>query len=239
MDDQTAAGQQAGKRTTRRAAPTPSPRTRARAGAHKRPTHRTGPKTTGLTDKQLRERLNLDRQQLQSLLARGLPHTELSGRRQYDPTAVRDWLERAGFVAPPPPASKFVPERIDRILAAARAGQHRATCARAGGIDYATLKRWLRRAKDDPAYARFQQDFLDAEHEGEVTRVSEVQTAGATDWRAAAWYLERRYPERWGRRDKLTVTPNPGQPPAATADELLKRIESEIEKREKEQASDD
>ncbi len=123
-------------------------------------------------------------------------------------------------------------------MAAARDGHYRSTCARAGGIDYATLKRWFKRAKDDPAFARFEQDFLQAEHEGEIAALAAIKGAGAADWRAWAWYLERRYPDRWGRREHLTAKIAAGDAPPGTRNDILARIEAEIAKREQ-QTDDD
>jgi hypothetical protein len=34
--------------------------------------------------------------------------------------------------------------------------------------------------------------------------VGQITAAAATNWRAAAWLLERRYPERWGLRSRST-----------------------------------
>lgn len=36
--------------------------------------------------------------------------------------------------------------------------------------------------------------------------VSCIRTAAATDWKAAAWILERRFPERWARPERIEGT---------------------------------
>ena len=34
-----------------------------------------------------------------------------------------------------------------------------------------------------------------------LTRINQASRAGA--WQASAWFLERKYPDRWGRKDKV------------------------------------
>ena len=36
--------------------------------------------------------------------------------------------------------------------------------------------------------------------------VSWIRTAAAKDWKAAAWILERRFPERWARPERIEGT---------------------------------
>lgn len=39
----------------------------------------------------------------------------------------------------------------------------------------------------------------------EVRAVAEIRRAATGDWRAVAFLLERRFPERWGRRARVAV----------------------------------
>jgi len=62
----------------------------------------------------------------------------------------------------------------------------------------------------------------------EVVLVAQVASAAKTNWRAAAWLLERRFPERWGRArrpaDDDEPTPPATEPdPFAEVDELAER----------------
>jgi len=75
--------------------------------------------------------------------------------------------------------------------------------------------------------------------EGELTAVSSVLAAAVEDWRAAAWFLERAHPERWGKPSTAlrsppskppeesevppTVEPPPGGDPFSEVDELAAR----------------
>ncbi|MBX9790187.1 MAG: hypothetical protein K2Y37_14820 [Pirellulales bacterium] len=165
---------------------------------------------------------------LAALIKLGLP-SEAHGRgRVFDPLAVRQWLESQGLVHEAPGQSKFTPDRRARILAAARAGQWRSTAATAGGIDYATLKRWLNRAASEPAYAEFRRELLEAERAAELDALAGIRSAGRDDWRALAWYLERRHAKRWAKREHLTTRLHlAGQTPG-DQETLLAEIEAQL-----------
>lgn len=98
--------------------------------------------------------------------------------------------------------TKLTPEVQDRILQAIRAGNYRETAARYGGISPATFYRWLERgerARRGP-FREFREAVERAESEAEVRYVAIVAKAATDDVRAAQWWLEHRFPERWGRR---------------------------------------
>ena len=44
-----------------------------------------------------------------------------------------------------------------------------------------------------------------AEAESELSNIEIIKNAAPTNWQAAAWYLERKHWERWGRKDKQQV----------------------------------
>jgi hypothetical protein len=50
-----------------------------------------------------------------------------------------------------------------------------------------------------------------------------VAAAAKTNWRAAAWLLEHRHPERWGRDRELEPAVPPGGDPFAEVDQLAAR----------------
>lgn len=92
---------------------------------------------------------------------------------------------------------KRTPQRAIAIVNALRAGSTRRIAAASAGIDHATLYRWL---DFDPA---FRAQVERAEAEAEVRCVSLVAKAASTNWRAAAWWLERRRPADYGRHARL------------------------------------
>src|SRR5262249_44040204 len=95
--------------------------------------------------------------------------------------------------------SKFTDERVERLLAAIRAGNTRQAACRYNGISDELLGRWQRRSAESvDALTR-------AEAESEVALVAYVRQAAQTDWRAGMELLSRRWPEPWGRHDRVDL----------------------------------
>ena len=98
--------------------------------------------------------------------------------------------------------SKLTPEVQERICQAIRAGNYyEAACAYAG-IDYSTFRRWIVKGEKAKSgkYHNFCEAIKRAEHEAEVRMVAQWQKHMPENWQAIATFLERRYPDRWGRR---------------------------------------
>ena len=96
-------------------------------------------------------------------------------------------------------------ERADRLLQAVRGGNYLETAARYAGISYATLRRWILKADDPSApeeYREFKEALEKARADAEVAALAKIQKAASDGaWPAAAWYLERSWPDRWGKRE--------------------------------------
>ena len=95
----------------------------------------------------------------------------------------------------------------DKILANIRLGMRYTDAAMAAGISYNTFNEW--RKKGDKAksgkYHEFCESLYLSEAEGERQLIARIQKAaqGGT-WQAAAWILERRHREKWGRNLDVT-----------------------------------
>ena len=117
----------------------------------------------------------------------------------------------------------LTPELADNLLAALRAGAYLHVAARAVGIRRETLADWMRRGREgDAPFAELLTQIEEAQAAGEVRNVATVANAARENWQAAAWLLERGYPERWGRvstRLRLPDKPPEEQatPPPASA----------------------
>lgn len=107
--------------------------------------------------------------------------------------------------------TKLKPEVQDKIVSAIRAGNYACVAAEYAGISAATFYVWLQRGSEEKKGAY--RDFLDAvkkaESEAEVRAVAMVQKHMAENWQAGMTYLERKFPDRWGRRDRLKVEVEP------------------------------
>jgi transposase len=97
----------------------------------------------------------------------------------------------------------LTPELEHQLVSMLRAGNVIHVACSAVGIDQRSYQRWMKRGEsdspDDELYREFRRQVEQAHAEAEARAVTQVARAAAEDWRAAAWWLERQYPDRWGR----------------------------------------
>lgn len=93
------------------------------------------------------------------------------------------------------------PEVVEAVVQALRAGAYITVACRAAGISRQTYGDWMRRgeAESAGAYHDFRERVERAKAEGEIRNVAVISRAANESWQAAAWLLERMYPERWGK----------------------------------------
>lgn len=105
--------------------------------------------------------------------------------------------------------TKCTPETQTVILNALERGNYAVTAARLAGIDEATYYNWVKAAGEGrEPYAAFLKSVKEAESKAEDDALKRVQL-GATGtewnpgphWTSAMTFLERRWPDRWGKRD--------------------------------------
>ena len=97
--------------------------------------------------------------------------------------------------------TKLTPELQQRLVQALRVGCTHRTACQCAGITYSTFYDWLRRGEaGNTRYTQFSHAIKRAEVEAMMRALAQINTAMATDWRAAAWLLERSYPHEYGRR---------------------------------------
>ncbi|HEX5136959.1 MAG TPA: hypothetical protein VFY93_08310 [Planctomycetota bacterium] len=102
--------------------------------------------------------------------------------------------------------SKLDPATTEKVVQAIIAGCSRADAARYAGVTDRTLQRWIERgrAEKEGPFAGFVGAILDAEAKASVLANGCIARAIRDgDWKAAAWFLERRFPERYAPRSRL------------------------------------
>lgn len=111
---------------------------------------------------------------------------------------------------------KLTDEVHTQIINAIRAGNYMETAAQVAGINKDTLYAWLRRGarakqgnaenEDDYLFVSFSDSVEKALAESESIALAQiVKAANDGQWQAAAWRLERRFPDKWGRKDRHDI----------------------------------
>lgn len=107
--------------------------------------------------------------------------------------------------------SKLTPAVRESLVKGVRTGATYEACAEAVGIASRTFRRWLERGEDAEAvleergacdrverpYLQLWQQVREARAAAELEAVEAVKAAARSDWKAAAWYLERVNPEAY------------------------------------------
>lgn len=116
----------------------------------------------------------------------------------------------------------------EEICAAIRAGNYIEPSAIRAGVTKETLYNWLRRAsreleKDrsdkwyriptkERKYVAFFHAVKKAEADAEARDVAIISKAALVQWQAAAWRLERKHYQRWGRKQAIEHSGPEGKP---------------------------
>jgi hypothetical protein len=94
-------------------------------------------------------------------------------------------------------------EVAEQLVAMLRAGNYLNVALRAVSVSRQTFHDWMRRGRsDEPSDVEFRllrDRVQQARAQGEARAVAAIAQAATSSWQAAAWLLERQYPERWGR----------------------------------------
>lgn len=101
--------------------------------------------------------------------------------------------------------TKLTPAVHASIVDSLRVGAYIETAAAAAGVSASTVHAWLRRAEDHPddcgsPFLEFHEAVERARAEAELDAIRIIREAAPRSWQAAAWYLERSHPKRWGRQ---------------------------------------
>ena len=91
----------------------------------------------------------------------------------------------------------------DRLLDNLREGMSIVAACTQAGISENTHYRWLEECED----GEWTEEVNAAKDFAEAVALSKLKRLGdeRADWRAYAWILERRYPDRWGAKKELEL----------------------------------
>jgi hypothetical protein len=116
--------------------------------------------------------------------------------------------------------TKYTPATIGKFCRAVADGLPYKSAAAAAGISQETLSQWQRK------YPEFSERVQLALAKAEVALVRLIRhAAGKGTWQAAAWLLERRHPEHWGRRDRLNAQISAASSPEGAPIQAVKNKE--------------
>lgn len=110
---------------------------------------------------------------------------------------------------PPGRPYKLTEARTKRVAEALASGCYREVAARAAGLSHSSFYSYMEKGEADELegretiFSRFRNAVLEAEAKAETEAVSIIRAAAPETWQAAAWLLERKHPDRWGRRLRM------------------------------------
>jgi len=118
-------------------------------------------------------------------------------------------------------------EKRDRFLAALRGGHYVETACAFAGVSRTAIFRAIAIGEDpnadpDTPNLKAYRDFADAVRaaRGHAEVQALLTIRNDTSWQSSAWYLERAFPQRWGKRDRVEVSgPEEGSIQVAVRDE--------------------
>lgn len=99
--------------------------------------------------------------------------------------------------------SKLTPELQKKLINAIKQGNYyEAACAYVG-IDRSTFFLWMKKGEQAKSGKYFElfNAVKQAEAEAEARIVANWQSKVPEDWRAAQAFLEKRFPDRWGKKE--------------------------------------
>lgn len=118
--------------------------------------------------------------------------------------------------------SKLTPERQSKVCQAIQLGATYVHACNYAGISYETFRRWMREN------VAFHDAVKEAEGKATVGWLAKIEKAASDgNWTAAAWKLERRYPNDYGRRDMRDTAQEP-QEDAQNAEQVRSDVLARI-----------
>ena len=111
---------------------------------------------------------------------------------------------------------KLTPEVQEAVCRNLAGGCYIETACAMAGICQSTFFNWKQRGENgEEPYLQFLEAVTRAEVQAELRALAIIQKAGEEDPRHLEWWLERKFSDRWGRKDRqdIGLHGTPGQPP--------------------------
>jgi hypothetical protein len=137
--------------------------------------------------------------------------------------------------------TKLCPDKAAKLVLLLRVGNYAESACASAGVAKSTYYNWKRTgarerdARENPKYkpkaaldpfVDFIAEVEQAEATFECGAIAKIRMASGEHWTAMAWLLERKFPQRWGRRDRSAVPAiEDGSPPAITLHDLLQALD--------------
>ena len=102
------------------------------------------------------------------------------------------------------PKPKLTSEIAEESIRLVKAGASNSDVIAYIGVTETTFYRWLREPRTEPE-RQLSQGLKKAETERKLWHLQRIHKAAEEgDWKASAWYLERRYPNEYARTQRIT-----------------------------------
>ncbi|MBD2076215.1 hypothetical protein H6F86_20510 [Phormidium sp. FACHB-592] len=103
--------------------------------------------------------------------------------------------------------SKLTPAVREKLVQALLAGNYiEPSCAYAG-VSYVSVRNWMNKGEQATSgeFRDFYSAVTNAIAQAEISTAAHIKGAGKDDWRASAWLLERRHPDRWSNTQRVKI----------------------------------
>jgi len=100
--------------------------------------------------------------------------------------------------------SKLTPELQAEIILLIKMGNFVEVACETVGINKSTFYDWIKKGKNSNhsknKYRKFREAVVQAMAQSEAMNVALITKQSKYNWRAAAWILSRRHPDKWGKK---------------------------------------
>ncbi len=141
--------------------------------------------------------------------------------------------------------TKLTPELQQKAVQLIAAGNYVSVACQYLGVSESTWYRWMEEGEKAKSGKKreFWESIKKAESAAEMRAVNGIIQAGSKNWQAYAWYLERKFPDRWGKRQKIDAQMEHSGPDGGpiqhemSAADILRSKLDQMKEREKDELS--